>query len=56
MAHAKTPFICLKLTPEELHLMLRAQEIEKLRRTDVIRRALAHYVRHLERTAASEQA
>jgi len=51
MAHAKTPFICLRLKPDEMKLMMRAQELEQLKRTDVIRRALSHYVRHLEKQA-----
>lgn len=39
--------VCTKLAPDELETLKALEAVERLRRSDVIRRAIRHYAQHL---------
>lgn len=47
MADTHTTTVCAKLADDELETLVALEKFERLRRSDVIRRAIRHYALHL---------
>lgn len=47
--------VCVRFSREDLKLLIECEKLEKLKRSDVVRRAVRHYAEYLQDEASSKK-